>query len=639
MVTVTISALIVVSALAATPANAATGKDPGRIAVPASTPKWLAHAKATGHASKAAPVSARVYLAPNGGLDALKAAAIAASTPGSTTYRKFLTPEQFNASYAPTKQTVATVGNWLERAGLTLRGVGENNSYLEVSGTVAAAQSAFAVKIGTFQHDGQSVQAPESTVTVPSSVASAVLTVDGLDTSTLRMTHSQTLPPPPASFVNGRPCSIYYGQLAAKYQADYQTPLPKFDGTTLPYAVCGYTGPQLRAAYEGSAALSGTGITVAVVDAYAAPTIAADANQYAEAHGDGSYVPGQFTQALPKANSYRHVNECDAAGWYGEESLDVEAVHAMAPSSKIRYYAGRSCYDDDLLATLASVVSENKAQLVTNSWGAPDASESSDLIPAYEKVFLQGALQGISFMFSSGDNGDELANTGLKQTDYPASDPYVTAVGGTSTAIDANGTLAWQAGWGTQKYSLATTGTSWSPLGFLYGAGGGYSSLFNRPAYQNGVVNSTIPGRAVPDVAMDADPTTGMLVGQTQTFPDGSVRYGEYRIGGTSLASPLFAGMTALALQHGGGVGLGLLNPTIYGQAKAGTFSDVQGTPKNAGNVRVDYANLNDPSGGLLYSVRTFGQDSSLPVSTGWDAVTGIGSPNTGWLTSLPSPL
>jgi len=80
-----------------------------------------------------------------------------------------------------------------------------------------------------------------------------------------------------------------------------------------------------------------------------------------------------------------------------------------------------------------------------------------------------------------------------------------------------------------------------------------------------------------------------MLVGETQTFPEG-LRYGEYRIGGTSLVSPLFAGMTALTLQHAGG-GLEFLNPTIYGQVAKGTFTDIKGSPTDAGNVRVDFIN------------------------------------------------
>jgi subtilase family serine protease len=222
------------------------------------------------------------------------------------------------------------------------------------------------------------------------------------------------------------------------------------------------------------------------------------------------------------------------------------------------------------------------------------------------------------------------------QTDYPASDPFVTAAGGTTTAIGADGKLAWQTGWGTQKYSLSADGTSRTSVGFLYGAGGGYSALFDRPDYQIGVVPGNAPaGRAVPDVALDADPTTGMLVGETQTVPKGGgVAYAEYRIGGTSLAAPLFSGMTALTLQHAGG-GIGLLNPTIYSQADSGTFTDVKGVPADAGNVRPDFVNSVDASGGVVYSVRTFNQDSSLTIGAGWDDITGVGSPNAGWLTSV----
>jgi subtilase family serine protease len=133
---------------------------------------------------------------------------------------------------------------------------------------------------------------------------------------------------------------------------------------------------------------------------------------------------------------------------------------------------------------------------------------------------------------------------------------------------------------------------------------------------------------------MDADPSTGMLIGQTQTFPDG-VRYGEYRIGGTSLASPLLAGMGALAVQKAGS-GLGFLNPLFYA-APPSQITDVK-PAKDLGVVRVDYANGVDPSGGLVYSVRTFNQDSSLVTKTGWDTVTGLGVPTRAFLNAVGGP-
>ncbi len=614
-------------------AVSASAQDAGaRSQLADSAPAWMAHAKHTGQPAASSAVNARVYLSPNGGLDKLRAAVAAVSTPGNRAYRHFLTPAQYEAAYEPTDATVRSVSSWLTSAGLKVTGIDGQHRYLTVTGTVADAQQAFGVSIQRFSHDGQNVQAPTGSVTVPAALSGAVLSVTGLDTSQHANTTTDTPIPPPTGFDNARPCSIYYGQLAATYQGDYRTKLPKYDNKTLSYAPCGYTGPQFRAAYEGNTGLTGKGVTVATTLWYASTTIAKDTATYAANHGDAAYAPGQLTQAkYPKFNV---TSACAPSNSFPEEALDIEAVHAMAPQANIRFYAAKDCYDTSLVDNLAKVVDENKAQIVSNSWGEPEEGESAGTIPAYEQVFMQGALQGISFLFSSGDSGDEVANTGLKQSDYPTSDPYVTSVGGTTTAIDANGNLAWETGWGTDKYTLSADGTSWNPVGYLYGAGGGFSSLNNRPAYQNGVVPASAPpGRAVPDVAMDADPTTGMLIGLTQSFPDG-VHYGEFREGGTSLASPLFAGMTALALQNAGGAA-GFLNPVIYGNVKSGNFTDVHGAPVDAGAVRPDYANSVDPSGGILYSVRTFDQDSSLSIATGWDDVTGVGTPNPGWLTGL----
>lgn len=304
----------------------------------------------------------------------------------------------------------------------------------------------------------------------------------------------------------------------------------------------------------------------------------------------------------------------------------------MATDSDVRYYASRSCTDTDFIDTLARVVDDNKASIVTNSWGGPSSTETSGLIHAYEAIFEQGAVQGIGFFFSSGDSGNDLVATGQIQTDYPASDPYVTAVGGTTLAVGATDNYEWETGWGTDKYALSSSGKSWVPLGFLYGAGGGFSTLFNRPAYQQGVVPGRSPaGRAVPDISLDSDPTTGMLIGETQTFPNG-VYYDEYRIGGTSLASPLMAGMQALATQAQGGR-LGFANPRIYNLARSGSnaFRDVTSAHDPDANVRPDYANEVNAKDGILYSVRTFDDDSSLNTARGWDDVTGVGSPNSAY--------
>lgn len=618
-----VAAIVVATAGSLGSAHAASGRQ----AIANTRPAWLNHATNQGHASPGAAVSARIYLTPNGGMAKLQQFALAVSTPGSKQYRHFLKPSQYFQRFGTTGGAVSAVKSWLTGAGLHVNAVEPHNRWVDVSGDVAQAQKAFGVTINRYRHNGLSVQAPTGALSAPAGVASSVLAVSGVDTTPQYVKpDSQKPAPPEPGFRNATPCSMYYGEKMA-------TTLPQFDGHTLPYAPCGYTGTQFRSAYEGATTLDGTGVTVAITDAYGSPNIASDASTYAANNDDRAYKPGQFSQSLPstmtRVNNGSH--QCGENGWYGEETLDVEAVHAMAQGAKIRYYGAASCYDTDFLAAFARINDEDAAQIVTNSWGGVEVGEKPSLIAAYEQAFLQGAAEGISYMFSSGDNGDEVANTGTLQPDYPTSDPFATAVGGTSTAINAAGSLAWETGWGTQKYSLSSDGTAWTPLGFLYGAGGGESLLFGQPAYQAGITPAG--ARGVPDVAMDADPTTGMLVGETQTFPEG-VAYGQYRIGGTSLASPLFAGMTALAFQHAGG-GVGLLNPTIYANASTGAFTDVAGTPADVGNVRADFANGLDSSGGVIYSVRTFNQDSSLALNTGWDDITGLGSPNSGWLTAV----
>ena len=164
-------------------------------------------------------------------------------------------------------------------------------------------------------------------------------------------------------------------------------------------------------------------------------------------------------------------------------------------------------------------------------------------------------------------------------------------------------------------------------------------SLLEEPWYQTAAgIASPTGGRAVPDVGMDADPTTGMLIGETQDFPAASVfgpagvHYGEYRIGGTSLATPLFAGVEAVA--QGLHPRIGFANPRIYSLAHRGVYYDV--TPQgDAGNIRSDFANGINASNGYLYSVRTFDQDSSLFTAPGWDDVTGLGSPTARYIAAM----
>ena len=145
-------------------------------------------------------------------------------------------------------------------------------------------------------------------------------------------------------------------------------------------------------------------------------------------------------------------------------------------------------------------------------------------------------------------------------------------------------------------------------------------------------------GRVVPDISMVGDPNSGMIVGETQTFPNGRRRYAEARYGGTSLSSPLFAGVMALADQHAG-FAHGFANPALYARAGTGAYRDVLPSPTRLAAVRRDFANGVDSSQGTLLSLRTLDMDSSLRTTVGYDNVTGIGSPfGAAFIAAMASP-
>jgi subtilase family serine protease len=402
---------------------------------------------------------------------------------------------------------------------------------------------------------------------------------------------------------------------------------------TLPYAPCGYTPQQIKGAYGlGSTALDGSGQTVAIIDAYAAPTIVADVNQWSIRRGIPQLRGGQFSQVVAPG-TYHHPErglKQDPQGWYGEETLDVEAVHGMAPGADIIFVGAPNNFQD-LDAALNHVVDRGLAQIVSNSYGWDTELLPQGFIKPFEDTILQGAIEGIGIYFSSGDNGDESLVEGYITADWPASSPFVTAVGGTTLAVGSTNNYLFETGWGTDTSTW--TGTNWSPTApgtWLYGGGGGVSQIFGEPSYQVGVVPSSLfsaqgrTGRAVPDVSADGDPNTGYLVGETQTFPDGTVKYSEYRLGGTSLACPLVAGIMALADQSRGKPH-GFANPVFY--SHPGAFTDVLSPASTVAVVRTNYVNSIDASGGLSYVLRTANQTLSLHTTPGYDDVTGLGSP------------
>jgi subtilase family serine protease len=610
-------AALAVAAVAAAPASAAP-----RDKLPGSVPPWAKASANKGGAAATDPVNFRVYL-PWRDADAAGALARAVSDPSSASYGKYVTPAQFRQRFAPSEADANTVKSWLTSQGFRVDYTPSNRHYVAAEGTVAQAQTAFAVKLDEYTVEGQTLRAPSSELSVPAGVpASAVIGIDQ-SADLVHTDRAGTDAPPSAGFRNAPPCSTYWAEKIA-------TDLPSYQGAKQPYAPCGATPAQLRGAYGvAGSGYDGSGQTVAVIDAYASPTIAADVNEYSSRHGLPALRAGQFSQVAAPGTYKRPENpKQDPQGWYGEETLDIEAVHTMAPGANIVYVGAPNNYQD-LDAALNHVVDRGLARIVTNSYGFSGEFLPPGFIKPYTDTFIQAAAEGIGVYFSSGDNGDEVANLGVASPDWPASSPWVTAVGGTALGVSQSDGYVGETGWGTRRAPLA--GSSWGTPAFQYGGGGGTSRLFAEPSYQQGVVPNALAtrwgaaGRVVPDVAMVGDPNTGMLVGQTQTFSDG-VSYDEYRIGGTSLSSPLFAGVMALADQAAG-IPHGFANPALYG-ASASAFHDVSGNPLSAGVVRVDYVNGENAADGTSTTLRTLNDTGTIKVRSGYDDVTGRGTPN-----------
>ena len=639
------------SIVTATVASAGTA---GAAAVAGTAPAWATASADRGQVAAGSTVTSTVYLASKDQAG-MAAYAEAVSTPGNAQYHKFLSTTQFQARFGSTAAQAAAVEAWLRSAGLHV--VSATSHQVVVSGTAAQTEAAYSTSLHDYSVKGKTYRAPSGDARVPGTLAADVLTVSGLSSMPTYLSPSSlvntaqaeaqitgqkptmTKSADGAYYIGQEPCSSYYGQVK-------DTTAPVLNGTkNNPYVMCGYVPSQVRSAY-GVTAVTGKGVTVAVIDAYGSSDMLADANQYAKNHGDPAFKPGQYLETTTPSQWYDEDVCGGPAGWGPEEHIDVEAVHAMAPGATVHYYGGNSCQNADLLAPLQSIVDTHSADIVTNSFGEVVYSSTGDLDAtdqaAEDQTLMQAAIEGIEVNFSTGDCGAEIPTTGCgtndtstqPQADWPASDQWATAVGGTSLAIGKNGQTLWNTAWGTDIF--LDEGTSWSEYGWYFGGGGGTSGIFTQPWYQRGVVSTslatTLPTgartsqrmRVIPDVSMDADPYTGFLVGATQVLPDGSTGYGENTWGGTSLASPLFAGLQADAMQLQGRQPIGFANPAIYARYGSFAYDDVTST----GPGSKAYNDFPTADGtGTDYAVE-FGNLQILQATRGYDDSTGVGTPS-----------
>jgi subtilase family serine protease len=623
-----------------------------RRVVDGTAPKWLSHAKDQGDVSKSSRVNFGVLLKMRNQAQAV-ATLQKVSDPQSASYGKWLTNAQFNASYAPAASDVSAVRSWLGSQGFTVTTTFQSGMYVEASGTTSQVEKAFATKLHNYTYKGRTVHANTTALSLPSSapasVSSVIQGVVGIDQGSAVKTPATAsavaaaaaapataLPgPPPGSRYGVQPCSAYYGDKIA-------TDKPKAYGKHQPYAVCGYYPDQYQSAYGETglikSGVDGSGVTVAITDAYASPTMLDDANHYSKLHGQPLFKAGQYREIRP--SSYNVYDPADAQGWYGEETLDVEAVHGMAPGANVVFVSA----SDDLSGldnAWAQTIDNHVADIVTNSWSDNTdtvATLGQSVINFYTQFSLEGALTGITDNFSTGDDGDLTAggtDPSARTVGFPSDSPFVTGVGGTSVEVGSSGQWLGEYGW-SNAYSTLTKG-AWAPAPpgvYSSGGGGGTSQLYGQPFYQVGKVpaklskmNGKTPMRVIPDISMPGDPNTGMRVGETQQFFDGTY-YAEYRIGGTSLSSPLLAGVIAVADQKAGHA-LGFVNPLYYSLIGTSAVHDLIAPKTPVAQVRTNYTNAVNPQAGFTFILQTVdGLSGSLHDTKGYDNETGVGSPN-----------
>ncbi len=598
-----------------------------------SKPSWAKSANLASAAATSNQLGFRVYLGWNNAAGA-EALARAVSNPHSSSYRHYLTPAQFRQQFAPTAAQVAQVQSWLTSQGFKLVYTPKNNHYVSAEGTIAQAQAAFGTGFGNYKVNGMTLRSPSADVSIPSSLAGIVNAVVGLDQSyefihTNHITDSNAPravgnAPPTAGFRNSPPLSAFYGELLTGVPVPPYTPPPAAPGyspppgftanplglPSVPWTIKGHTPTQVKGAY-GISGFTGTGQTVAIIDAYASPTILQDANQWSTNRGIpqfGTAGGGTLTQVV-------------SPGTYN-----------------VNFVSSPNNYQD-IDAAMNHVVDQHLAQIVSNSYGFLGENLPPGYIIPFEHTLIQGAIEGIGIYFSSGDFGDETSVLGVASTDWPASSPWVTAVGGTSLGVSSTNTRVVETGWGVSNYTCKPSTLVCTRTGWTSGSGGGVSCLFSRPSYQNGTVTITagpttqcngFAGRGVPDIAALADANTGYLVGQTQTFPQtcnpAVTKYDEYRLGGTSLSCPIIAGIMALSDQKAGAAH-GFANPFFY--ANPGKFTDILSVKTAV--ARRNFNNSVDDCNGTGDRLRTFNDFSGSPTQftgTGWDNVTGLGVPN-----------
>ncbi len=457
-------------------------------------------------------------------------------TRGSANFGAVLTSAQVAAQYAPTAQQVTTVKAYLRSNGFTNVTVAGNNMMIEADAPANVVSSVFQTTlVSVAMADGTRTHINTAMETVPDAISGVVRSVLGLDTATRLHTHSI-----PASVTTGAPSA----------------------SAPTPAAVTGGHNPTaFPAIYSVGSASTAGNITVGII------------------------AEGNLTQPLADLTTFTNNNQLptvpvsvinagtpsgDTSG-NSEWSLDSQSIVGMSGGVRqLNFYVASSFAWSDMAAAINRAVSDNSARVINMSIGG---CESFAPTASIDQVLKLAVAQGQTFSVSTGDSGSVAYGCSGTSVEYPASSPYVVAVGGTTLYTNGDGSYAGETAWGS--------------------GGGGISVVEPIPSWQSNV--SQLNGRTyrgLPDLAFDADPNSGAMIivgGQLQPW------------GGTSLAAPLFAATWARMLSGSCATNLGFAAPTLYGfeATTPSIFRDI-----------------------------TNGSNGAYSAGSGWDFVTGWGSPS-----------
>jgi subtilase family serine protease len=634
-------------AIAAAVAFTATAATPATTTVPGNVASWVKSAKLTGAAPASNSVTIAVHMALSN-TASLKRLVADVSNPKGAMYGHYLTPAQFAERFAPAAADVNQVKALLEHAGMKNVTVGPHGVYVQAVATVAQLRTAFSVSQNLYSFAGRSMRANNQEPTIPAALGGKIVYIEGLDdTSMLRSpmhrsavegprvapataktSPAATITPPPVAASNPSPyCDHWYGS-GSELVANLSTAADVY-GAAIPWLGCGYTPAQIQEAYGlHSVKYKGSGVTVAITDAYASPTLLADLQAYSARYGLPAVQNGvNYSQIIPEgiySVPESATTNCGGEyGWWGEQSLDVAAVHTAAPGANILFVGSSDCAASLTLAFM-NIVYNHLADVVTDSWGDNGEAIAPGAQSAFDQAAMAGGALGTTIVFSSGDDGDLSADNGVASGSWPATSAYVTGVGGTTLLLEDPQGDKQEYGWGNYRAFLndamvksATSvtdsgvaqvtnfGITYDDYSYYAGSGGGISLLEAQPSYQAAAVPAILavtlnlasgytetlpnPQRVSPDVAMVGDPYTGFMYGETFTIAGNKIadsgctptsettEFCVNPIGGTSVASPLMAGVLAVVNSKRLASGeplVGFANPFLYSIGSQNTGSN-----------------------------------------------------------------